>query len=409
MRAMIRVGAAVAGVTALAVAAWWLRPADACDPRLVVPDGFCAMVYADNVGPARHLAVAANGDVYVATWREGERAGGILALRDTNGDGHADLRERFANEGGSGVAIRGNELFFATWAEVYRYRLSPPSLVPTTPPETVVTGMPLLEHGARSIAIDDSGHLFVNIGAPSNACERDYPRRDFVGAYPCAELETSGGIWRFDASGRGQRPAAANRYATGLRHTVALGVNPIDSRLYGAPHGIDHLDRWWPASGYTARDAANVPSETLFRIDSGGDYGFPYCLHDPRAGRMVVSPAYAGVSLADRCAASPLPIATFAAHSAPMAVAWYRADAFPPQYRDGLFVALHGSLFHAPDKPRGYAVMFVDPRTSTVREFARARSMGAVRPSGLAVSPDGTLLVADDHGRRVWTIRYSKR
>ncbi|HJU87026.1 MAG TPA: sorbosone dehydrogenase, partial [Gemmatimonadota bacterium] len=182
----------------------------------MVPEGFCATIFADNVGPARHLAVAPNGDVYVATWREGERRGGIVALRDTDGDGQADLLDRFADEGGSGIAIHGNHLYFATWSSVYRYRLSIRSLVPETPPDTVVTGLPLLEHGARSIAIDEAGHLFVNIGAPSNACERDYPRRDFVGAFPCRELETSGGIWRFDAAGRAQRPGAANRYATGL-------------------------------------------------------------------------------------------------------------------------------------------------------------------------------------------------
>jgi glucose/arabinose dehydrogenase len=382
----------------------------ACDGRLELPDDFCATVYADDVGPARHLAVSPNGTVYVATWREGERRGGIVALRDTNADGVADARAQFGAEGGSGIAIDEGRLYFATMNQVFRYSLDD-GLVPASPPEAVVTGMPWLEHGARSIAVH-RGRLYVNVGVPSNACERDYPRRIFEGDYPCRELATSGGIWAFDASGHDQRPTLANRFATGLRHTVALGVNPADGTLYGAPHGIDHLDKWWPNSGYTDRDAANIPSETLFRIDSGGDYGFPYCMHDPRSGRMVVAPAYAKAAVGERCASAPLPTATFAAHSAPMAIAVATNDALGREFRGGMFVALHGSLFHSPDSPRGYAVTFVDLTTKTTREFLSAgRRLGSAvaRPSGLAIGADGTLYVADDYGRRVWAVRRKVR
>jgi glucose/arabinose dehydrogenase len=402
MRRSLLIGVAAAAVGGI----WWLRTSDACDGPLEVPDGFCASVFADDVGPARHLAVAPNGTVYVATWREGQRGGGIVALRDTDGDGDADVRGRFGPEGGAGIVIADGALYFATWSEVLRYQLDS-GLVPATRPETVVTAMPLLEHGARSIAVSGPD-LYVNIGVPSNACERDYPRRDFTGDFPCRELETSGGIWRFDVRGRQQRPTPASRYATGLRHTIALGVSPSDGRLYGAQHGIDHLDRWWPKSGYTPSDAANVPSETLFRIDSGGDYRFPYCMHDPRSGRMIVAPAYAaGAPVADRCASAPRPVATFAAHSAPMALVWGRATSFPAPFQRGLFVALHGSLFHGPEEPRGYGVMFLDS-TFRPRTFASARrrlGTAAARPSGLAWSVDGQLLVADDHSQRIHAVK----
>jgi glucose/arabinose dehydrogenase len=389
-----------------AVAAWWLwfRPSG-CGGPLDLPEEFCATVFADDVGPARHLAVAPNGTVYVATWREGQLGGGIVALRDTNGDGSADVRAKFGPEGGSGIAIADGALYFATWSKVLRYTLDS-ALVPTAPPDTVVTGMPLLEHGARSIAVTGND-LYVNIGVASNACERDYPKRDFTGDYPCRELGTSGGIWRFDTRQRGQRPSPTTRYATGLRHTIALGVNPRDGALYGAPHGIDHLESWWPNAGYSASDAANIPSETLFRIESGGDYGFPYCMHDPRSNRMIVAPAYAQSPVTDRCAAATRPIATFPAHSAPMALAWSVDSVLPAAFRGGVFVALHGSLFHAPEEPRGYAVFFVDS-TSAVRPFASARRRlgnASARPSGLAWDGKGGLLMADDYGQRVYLIR----
>jgi glucose/arabinose dehydrogenase len=404
---VVKITGIVALASAVATATWLFTRAENCDAPFDVPPEFCATVFAEGVGPARHLAVAPNGDVYVATWSEAQRDGGIVALRDTNHDGVADSLARFGPEGGSGIAIADGALYFATWTEVFRYTMAGSALVPVAPPETVVTALPMLEHGARSIAVRDTD-LFVNIGAPSNACERDYPRRDFTGALPCRELETSGGIWRFDVRRRHERASPANRFATGLRHTVALEVNPFDQKLYGAPHGIDHLDRWWPQSGYSASDAANIPSETLFRIDSAADYGFPYCMHDPRTRRMVVAPAYASAPVSSRCSTVPLPIATFPAHSAPMALAWYGADALPAAYRGGLFVALHGSLFHRPEAPRGYAVAFVDLPRGVVRPFASARrelGRGLPRPSGLAVAPDGALFVSDDARRRVYMIR----
>ncbi len=390
-----------------------------CDGSFVLHAGFCAQLFADNVGPARHVVVTATGDVYVARWREGSRAWGVLALRDTNGDGRADIREEFGPEGGSGLALSGNELFLGAWGKVYRWRLDGP-LRPNDPPDVVADDIPELEHGARSIAVGPDGSLYVNIGVSSNACERDYSHRDFGGDDPCGELSNSGGIWRFTGALspklEPQRPEITNRFATGLRHTVALGLDTADGTLYGAPHGIDHLHTWWPNGGYSARDAAAKPGETLFRIENGGDYGFPYCLFDPALNRMVTSPAYDGGSQkASRCASEPRPLAVFAAHAAPLALVVYRGKMFPPRFQGGIFVALHGSLFRAPLDPTGYSVMFVprrgDGTFGAPEPFADALSArrfplsgSRARPSGLAVGPDGSLYVTDDNGGRIWRL-----
>lgn len=415
---------------AAAGAACGQQASDRCSPALTVPDGFCAELFADDLGPARHLAVSASGDVYVALWREESPAGNIVALRDTNGDGHADVRASFGLEGGSGLAIThdstGRELLFqGAWGKVYRWTLVPGQLVPAEPPETLVAQIPELEHSARSIAVSPAGVLYVNIGAPSNACERDYPKRDFRGDDPCRELRASGGIWRFANAfalhPTARRPDSSARFATGLRHTVALTVDPEDGAVYGAPQGIDHLHGWWPDADYSARDAATIPAETMFRITERSDYGFPYCMYDPTASRMVLAPAYGGRRSngdrddnSERCRSLPTPLATFPAHAAPLAMLVYRSASFPSHYRGGFFVALHGSLFSAPLEPTGYMVMFVprdaagrvgvaEPfvRTANSRRFAS----GNLRPSGLGVGADGALFVSDDAGGRVWRVR----
>src|SRR4051812_15782184 len=189
----------------------------ACDNGnggLNLPAGFCAAVFADNVGSARHIVVTASGDVYTMV-----SGGAVLALRDTNADGHADVRASFGRSGNSGLFLRGNDLFADVGASIVRYRLTPGTLVPAAAPDTIVRGLPAGGHGTRSVAVDAKNDLFVNVGSATNICESG--TRD-----PCGELPTRAGVWRFDATATGQQFSANARFATGIRNAVGMTIHP---------------------------------------------------------------------------------------------------------------------------------------------------------------------------------------
>src|SRR5215210_1270158 len=210
--ALARIAAVLLGV--MACSGRDAAPDVRCDRGnggITLPPGFCASVFADEVGVARHLAVTSTGDVYVAledanrssansTRMRGEKSrGGIAALRDTNADGRADIVRRLNEIHSSGMALRPPWLYFSSITSVYRYRLDTGSLAPVGAPDTVVTGFPDTGgHSSRSLAFDDAGNLFVNIGSDTNACRPLQSPGVRQGLDPCEELNVRAGIWRFD-------------------------------------------------------------------------------------------------------------------------------------------------------------------------------------------------------------------
>ena len=205
--------------------------APACDPDnggLTLAPGFCAKVVATDLGAARNLVVAPNDDVYV-TIQRGVREPGqplqpgfLMALRDTDGDGTLDQREKFGTDGATGIVLRNGYLYFATTTSVERFKLTPGQLVPTGPAEVMVGGFPEQRgHRDKDVAFDDQGNMFVTIGLPSNACAEPDRQPGAKGVDPCPQLENGGGVWKFSDT-PGQTYSAKNRYATGLRQGLAL-------------------------------------------------------------------------------------------------------------------------------------------------------------------------------------------
>src|SRR5262249_45981550 len=134
---------------------------DPDDGGIKLPAGFRALVVADDLGQLRFMAVAPNGDIYAKT-----REGGIIALRDTNGDGRAEVKETFGSGGGTGIAVQDGALYHSTNTAVFRYKLTAGELVPKGQPETIVSDLPVgPEHESKSFAFDDAGRLYVEVGS----------------------------------------------------------------------------------------------------------------------------------------------------------------------------------------------------------------------------------------------------
>jgi glucose/arabinose dehydrogenase len=389
---------------------------------LSLPQGFSAIVVAEAFGQARHIAINTNGDIYVSLQRL-KNGNGIVALRDTNNDGVADVIKYFGTLSGTGIGIHDGYLYFSSDIMIVRYKLRPQELLPDPDYEIVAKGFRKnYQHGAKSFTFDSEGNLYVNVGAPSNACQD--PDRTFhtPGQDPCPLLTEFAGIWKFTAGKTNQdQMTDGYRYATGLRNCVALSWNPIANHLYALQHGRDQLHEFWPEN-YTEDDGVNLPSEEFFLIKDGGDYGWPYCYYNDLQNLKVLAPEYGGNGkIISRCTDKEKPMMGFPAHYAPNDLLFYTGEQFPSTYKSGAFIAFHGSWNRAPKEQKGYNVVFVpfekDFPSGKWEVFADgfagvAKIMSPKdalhRPCGLAQGPDGSLYVVEDIKGMIWKISYKK-
>ena len=413
--------AGMAGLLAVAGIAWTLTKDGAPDVGITVPDGFVAQVFADELGPGRHMAVRPNGDVYLRLLRSVDGAS-VVALRDEDGDGAADRRTYFHDgAGGTGIAVHDDWLYLSSNAEIYRYRLDAEALVPSGPPQLVVSGFPVFErrlHVSKSFTIDPAGGLFVNVGAPSNACAFEDRAAGARASDPCPLLERSAGLWRFAADETEQDFATdGERYATGIRNVVAIDTHPDTGEVFFVQHGRDILGDLFPEL-YTAEDNARLPAEELHVAVSGADYGWPYTYWDPQQGRRIRAPEYGGDG--ERAAESGRyrdPLVAFPAHWAPNALLFFDHERFPKDFQGGAFVAFHGSWNREPFEQQGYNVVFVpfagDRPSGGWTVFAdgfagegtiATDSDARYRPTALAQTPDGALLIGDSVEGRIWRV-----
>jgi glucose/arabinose dehydrogenase/cytochrome c5 len=398
---------------------------------LTLSPGFCATVYADELGHARHMAFGPGGVLYVNTW-SGQYygngpvpAGGFLiALKDTKGVGKADQVTRFGqtqadgDKGGTGVQVYKGYVYAEANDKIVRYRIGPDGL-PGGQPETVLSGMPLGgDHPMHPFVIDAHGRIFVDMGSATNACQAKNRQPGVPGQKPCTEKETRAGVWLYDADKLDQAFSPKERYASGIRNGEGFSFDPT-GRLFVTQHGRDQLIQNWPKLYPNKARATELPAEEVVEVIHGADYGWPECYYDQVQKKLVLAPEYGGDGgkTVGLCARRTGPVAAFPGHWAPNDMTIYKSSAFPAPYRGGAFIAFHGSWNRAPAPQQGYNVVYQpmtgDKASGRYVVFADGFAGGhkdpgaaAHRPSGVVVGPDGALYISDDVKGRIWRVTY---
>lgn len=389
---------------------------------IAVPDGFGVIKVADSLGKPRHIAVTSGGGIYLKLRKpiDGE---GIIYLEDQDGDGIADSKNGFADYGGTGIYLDKKYLYASSDEEIFRYKLNASGEVTNTnAPDTLVTNLVSRgTHATKSFTMDGDGNIYVNIGAYSNACQETDRTLGSPGMMPCSILDSAGGIWQFRADKFKQSYREGKRYATGLRNVVGLDWNYKLNKLVVTQHGRDQLNTLYPDL-YDLETSASLPAETMYIINEGDDAGWPYIYYDQFQNKKILSPEYGGDGKKTAGENAIDPTATFPAHMAPNALLFYTGDMFPEEYKNGAFIAFHGSWNRAPEKQKGFMVAFVPFKNGQpsgewevfADGFAGMEEVSSPneaehRPTGLAQGPDGSLYVSDDAGGTLFRIVYNKK
>lgn len=393
---------------------------DADHGGIVVPDDFGAVVVIDTIGRGRHVAIRDNGDVYLMLRRLSNEKG-LMALRDTTGDGRADIIEGFSTATGTEVEIYDNYLYFSSNQHVFRAPLVEGQLLPENQIDTLIEfpEETTRGHSSKSFTFDGQGNIYVNVGSRSNACQEEARTKGSKGVDPCPELPSRAAIWQFELKPEKQLQEEGKPYATGIRNTVGLDWNFTSNKLYVTQHGRDDLFRFWPEY-YSDAESREIPAEEFLLVEEGDDYGWPYCYYDQYQGKKMLAPEYGGDGKTQgRCEGIKQPLVAFPGHYGPNDLLFYTGDMFPERYKNGAFIAFHGSWNRINYAQAGFLVAFVPMQDGQPsgdweifadgfigQDSIRNPGKAEFRPTGLAQGPDGSLYISDSQQGRVWRILY---
>ncbi|MFL5788015.1 MAG: PQQ-dependent sugar dehydrogenase [Flavisolibacter sp.] len=398
------------------------KPHNSGQPTLLkLPSGFKALVFADNLGHARHMAVTSTGDVYVKLERL-KNGKGIYRIHQSAAIGKVGPMTGFGNYIGTGITIKNGYLYASSNTTVYRYKLgSNGDVANPDKPDIIVSGLTDMgQHNSKSIVLDNEGNIYVNVGAPSNSCQVEDRTKGSPGQDPCPILEYGGGIWQFRADKLNQTMKDGFHYASGIRNVVGLDWNNSVNELYVMQHGRDQLHDSWPEL-FNDSASAELPAEEMLLVKKGSNFGWPYCYFDQFQNKKVLAPEYGGDGKKQgRCESVPKPLVAFPGHMGPNGLLFYTGKMFPEKYRNGAFIAFHGSWNRAPLNQKGFYVVFVPFKDGKpngnwevfANGFAGKQNItspgqAAHRPCGLAQGPDGAIYVSDDVKGTIWKIVYN--
>ena len=395
---------------------------------LILPEDFKALVVHEGVGKSRHIAVNDNGDIYVKLRIDFGKNGNV-ALRDQDGDGKADIIQRFGdypNDGRFATEMKINEgyLYFSSELVVYRQKLDPQVLIPTSKPEVILKDpYPMRWHNAKSLAFDNENNIYVTFSGFTNSCEDlargyDDPMATVLGRNPCDELDYLGSIWKFDKNILDQKLIDGVKYSTGVRSVVGLTWNNQLDQLFAVNHGRDYLHNHAPKY-FSKWDNAVLPSEEFIQINEGDDFGWPYTYYDHFKNKRLVAPEYGGDGIVEASDNYKDPIYGLPAHWAPNDLLFYTGGMFPDRYKNGAFIAFHGSTNRGPYPQAGYVVGFIPFKdgfpsgnleifadgfvnTEVVKDVKDAM----YRPMGLAQGPDGSLYISESKKGKIWRVLF---
>jgi len=395
---------------------------DADNAGLKLPDGFGALKVAETGAKARHLVVTPQGDIYVKLARPNKEGKSILVLHEAP-NGKAELKSSFGNYGGTEVALKNGYLYASSNTEVFKYKVNDKNeVINPDQPEKIVTGLKAgRQHETKSFALDNDGNIYVNIGAWFNACQEKDRGLHSPGIPGCPILDSMGGVWQFRTDKLNQSYGEGVRYATGLRNMVGMDWNQQDNQLFVMQHGRDNLNSSWPEL-YTTKQSAELPAECLYALKKGDNAGWPFMYYDQIQHKKIQAPEYGGDGKKEADAKYIDPAMAYPGHMAPNGLLFYTGNQFPAKYKNGAFIAFHGSWNRAPEPQAGYFVVFqpfkngkpdgnwevfADGFSGSPEKTAAGRADH--RPCGLAQGADGSLYVTDDSKGTIYRIIYTKK